>query len=151
MSSATDRIEKQIVLRAPRARVWRALSDAGEFGRWFGVRLEGQFKAGAEISGALTIKGLENIRFALTVETMEPERRFSWRWHPAAIKPDVDYSQEPTTLVAFELQDAPGGTLLKVVESGFDGIPLSRRAEALRMNEGGWEQQLRNIERHVAA
>ena len=151
MPPATDRIEKQIQLRAPPSRVWRALSDAGEFGRWFGLRFEGQFAPGAEMKGALTIKGYENVPFALTIERMEPERHFSWRWHPAAVKAGVDYSKEPTTLVSFELREVPGGTLLTVVESGFDGIPLSRRAEALKMNDHGWGQQLLNLERHVAA
>ena len=84
------------------------------------------------------------------IERMVPEQMLSWRWHPAAIDPSVDYSQEPTTLVVFELKDAEGGTLLTVVESGLDNIPLARRADVFRMNSSGWDEQIENIEKHVA-
>ncbi len=147
----TDRIEKIVVLRAPRSRVWRALSDAKEFGSWFGVEIEGAFTPGAQVRGRITHPGYEHLMMDVTIERLEPERLFSYRWHPYAIDPDVDYSGEPTTLVEFRLEEVQGGTRLTVVESGFDGIPLARRAEAFRMNEQGWTIQLQNIERHVAS
>jgi uncharacterized protein YndB with AHSA1/START domain len=150
-ATSTDRIEKQIVLRAPRAKVWRALADAPEFGSWFGVDLKGAaFAPGARVRGKITIPGYEHVTMEVVIERMEPERLLSWRWHPYAVDPKVDYSKEPTTLVVFELKDAPAGTLLTVVESGFDQIPLARRAEAFRKNDGGWTAQIANIERHVA-
>jgi uncharacterized protein YndB with AHSA1/START domain len=152
MTQSTDRIERRILLKAPRARVWRALANAEEFGRWFGVRLEGQmFAPGQRARGQSTYPGYEHIVVEVWIERVEPEKLLSWRWHPAAIEPDVDYSAEPTTLVVFELEDAEGGTLLSVVESGFDNIPPHRRANAFRMNSGGWEEQMKNIEKHVAA
>ena len=146
----SDRIEKEILLRAPRARVWRALADAEDFGRWFGVALKGQiFAAGQRARGTITHPGYEHLVLEVLVERVEPERLLSFRWHPYAIDPAIDYSKEPTTLVVFELQEAKGGTLLRVVESGFDKIPASRRAEAYRMNSGGWEAQMKNIEKHI--
>lgn len=149
--STTDRIEKRIVLRAPRARVWRALANAEEFGRWFGVDLKGaSFTPGARVQGKVTHPGYEHVTWDVVIERMEPERMLSWRWHPNAVDPKVDYSKEATTLVVFELQDVPEGTLLTVVESGFDQVPLARRAEAWRGNEEGWSAQMENIERHVA-
>jgi uncharacterized protein YndB with AHSA1/START domain len=152
MTQTTDRIERRILLKAPRARVWRALANAEEFGRWFGVRLEGQtFAPGQRARGQSTYPGYEHIVVEVWIERVEPEKLLSWRWHPAAIEADVDYSAEPTTLVVFELEDAEGGTLLSVVESGFDNIPPHRRANAFRMNSGGWEEQMKNIEQHVAA
>ncbi len=149
MASSTDRIEKRILLHAPRARVWRALADVEEFGRWFGVRLKGAFAPGARMTGRVTNPGYEHLTFEMTIERMEPERVFSWRWHPAAVDAGVDYDSEPTTLVVFTLEEAAGGTLLTVVESGFDAIPLARREKAFRMNEEGWTIQAKNIERHV--
>ncbi len=148
-TSSTDRIEKKILLRVPRARVWRAVSDAEEFGTWFGVRVAGAFAAGARLRGKITHEGYEHVPWDLTVETIEPERLFSFRWHPHAVRPEVDYSGEPPTLVVFTLEEVPGGTLLTVVESGFDRIPLARRAEAFRMNEQGWTAQMASIERHL--
>ena len=151
MAGSTDRIEKEIVLRAPRARVWRALTDAGEFGSWFGADLKGaSFAPGAKVSGRITSPGYEHVRLELVVERVEPERLLSWRWHPYPADAKQDYSGEPATLVVFELRDVPEGTHLKVVESGFDAIPASRRAEAWRMNDKGWASQLKNVERHVA-
>ena len=151
MKSATDRIERAIVLRAPRARVWRALTDAREFGRWFGVKVDGVFAPGARMRGALTHKGYEHVMWDITIDRMEPERLFSWRWHPGAVDPKRDYSKDPTTLVVFTLEEAQGGTLLTVVESGFDQVPSAYRATAFRGNDAGWAAQVKNIERHVAA
>ena len=151
MTGTTDRIEKKIRLNAPRSRVWRALADSTEFGKWFRVVLEGPFAPGAWVRGKVTHPGYEHLTFELQIERMEPERLLSWRWHPAAIEAGVDYSKEPTTLVVFELADDGGGTLLTVVESGFDRIPSARRERAFRMNEDGWQQQLRNVEKHLTA
>ena len=145
----TDRIERSIQLRAPRTRVWRALTDAAEFGMWFRVRLNGPFAVGKRVTGNVTYPGYEHITFEVNVERMDAEKLFSFRWHPAAVDPKVDYSKEPTTLVEFRLADAPGGTALTVIESGFDALPASRRDEAFRMNSGGWEIQMQNIEQHV--
>jgi uncharacterized protein YndB with AHSA1/START domain len=144
-----DRIEKQILLRAPRSRVWQALTDASQFGQWFGVKLDGAFAPGARLSGQVQHKGYEHVKFEITIERMEPERLFSWRWHPHTIDPKIDYSAEPTTLIVFELEDAEGGILLKVVESGFGGLPVARSLEAYRGNEQGWEIQMKAIERYV--
>ncbi|REE18930.1 uncharacterized protein YndB with AHSA1/START domain [Paraburkholderia sp. BL27I4N3] len=151
MNTSTDRIEKQILLKAPRSRVWRALSNAEEFGNWFGVNLTGkEFVAGQSVQGNITYPGYEYLVMDVHVERVEPEHHLSWRWHPAAVDVKVDYSPEPTTLVVFELTEIESGTLLRVVESGFDQLPPSRREEAFRMNSGGWEEQMTNIERHVA-
>ena len=148
---STDRNEKSIFLRVPRSRVWHAIATPEEFGAWFGVKLEGAFAPGARVSGRITIAGYENLPMEITIERVEPERLFSYRWHPYAIDPNVDYSSEPTTLVEFRLEEVPGGTQLKVIESGFDRVPASRRAEAFRMNDRGWDGQLKNIERYVVA
>jgi uncharacterized protein YndB with AHSA1/START domain len=148
--SPTDRIEREVVIHAPRSRVWRALTDPTEFGAWFGVKVEGAFAPGARALGQITHPGCEHLTWEITIERMEPERVFSWRWHPYAVEPEVDYSQEPTTLVVFELEEVAGGTRLRVVESGFDQIPLARRAEAFRMNGDGWTYQMQAIERYVA-
>jgi len=148
----TDRIEKQFVLKAAPARVWRAITDSEEFGRWFGVALERrEFTPGAQVVGHITSPGYENLRFEMTIEAIEPERRVAWRWHPYAVDPEADYSREPTTLVEFELQAVSGGTQVRIVESGFDAIPAERRVDAFRMNSDGWRQQAENLERHVQA
>ena len=150
MNASTDRIERQVILKASRSRVWRALSNATEFGSWFGVAFKDVvFASGKRVRGQVTYPGYEHVVFEIEIERMEPERLLSWRWHPAAIEAGVDYSQEPTTLVVFELEDVEGGTLLRIVESGFDGIPLSRRQDAFRMNSGGWDGQVENIRKHV--
>ena len=150
-TSSTDRIEKQIVIKAPRSRVWQALSNAEEFGTWFGVALQGQrFVAGERVRGQITHPGYEHVTFEILIERMEPEQLLSYRWHPYAVDPQVDYTSEPMTLVVFELQEVEGGTLLTVVETGFDALPPERRAEAFRMNSGGWEAQMPRIEKHVA-
>ena len=146
----TDRIEKELLLRAPRARVWRALTDTAEFGAWFGVAFTHRFVVGQPVLGKITTPGYEHLTMEVTVERMDPEQLFSYRWHPHAVDPKVDYSSEPSTLVEFRLTEATGGTLLHLTESGFDHLPASRRAEAFRMNDGGWAAQLKNIERHVA-
>jgi uncharacterized protein YndB with AHSA1/START domain len=147
--TSSDRIEERIHLKAPRARVWRAIADSAEFGRWFKVALEGPFAEGAVVRGRITNPGYEHVQFELVVERVEPERRFSYRWHPYAVDPAVDYRAEPATLVEFTLEEAGGGTEPAVVESGFDALPAGRRDEAFRMNEGGWSAQVQNIARHV--
>lgn len=148
----SDRIEKQIVIKASRARVWRAIVDRTEFGTWFGVRFPaGSFAVGEKVSGNITYPGYEHVVMDIEVVEVAPEVRFAYRWHPYAIEQGVDYSGEPTTLVTFTLEETAGGTLLTIVESGFDRIPLHRRDEAFRMNEGGWAEQVTNIERHVTA
>lgn len=150
MATDTDRIEKKTVLRAPRAKVWRALTDAAEFGVWFGVKLEGSFVPGKSIHGTITHPGYEHLRAELVIETIEAERYFAFRWHPHAIDPAKDYSKESTTLVEFTLAETSGGTELTIVESGFDRIPEERRVKAFHGNAEGWELQITNIERHVA-
>ena len=162
MAAETDRIEKQVVLRAPLARVWRAVSDAAEFGSWFGVRFDGAFAPGARLAGrivpttvdpqvAASQKPYEGRTFEIEVERVEPMRRLSFRWHPFAMDAAVDYSKEPTTLVVFELEEVPGGTRLTITESGFDRLPPARRAKALEMNAGGWDAQTRLVEKYLAA
>ena len=150
LQMSTDRIEKQIDLKAPVSRVWRALTDYREFGEWFLVKLEGQFVAGQVSRGQLTFPGYEHLQMEVAVQKVEPERYFSYTWHPYAIDPKVDYSQETPTLVEFRLEKSAKGTLLMVTESGFDKIPSDRRLEAFRMNDNGWGQQLKNIESYVA-
>jgi uncharacterized protein YndB with AHSA1/START domain len=145
-----DRIEKRIELKAPVARVWRALTDYREFGEWFRVKIEGPFVAGAVSRGHITWPGYEHLQWEAVVKAMEPERLFSFTWHPYAVDPKKDYSQEPQTLVEFRLEKTKQGTLLTVTESGFDKIPAARRAEAFMRNDGGWTQQMENIKRHVA-
>jgi uncharacterized protein YndB with AHSA1/START domain len=157
----TDRIEKKILLRAPRNRVWRALSDSTAFGTWFGVKFDGPFAPGASVSGVIVTtkvdpevakaqKEHEGLRFEITIEQMEPERLFSFRWHPFAVERGVDYSAEPTTLVVFALEEVPNGVMLTVTESGFDRIPLARRAKALTANEEGWSKMVKVIEEYLA-
>jgi uncharacterized protein YndB with AHSA1/START domain len=148
---SADRIEKQVTLEAPRARVWRALTEVAQFNAWFGVSLEAPFTSGAEVSGQISIRGYEHVKMTIWIESMEPERFFSFRWHPYAIEPGADYSAEPTTLVSFTLEDADGGTRLSIVESGFDAIPESRRAKAFAMNSAGWNGQAENIRKYLAA
>jgi uncharacterized protein YndB with AHSA1/START domain len=160
MSAASDRIEKKITLSAPIARVWRAISDSKEFGAWFGVEFTEPFAPGAHLRGKIAPtkvdpevaqlqKPHEGKTFELTIDRVEPERLFSFRWHPFAIDAAVDYAAEPATLVVFELQEVTGGTLLTITESGFDRIPLERRAKAFAANDGGWEHQTRLIEKYL--
>jgi len=147
---ADDRIEKRIELKAPLSRVWRALTDHREFGLWFRVKLDGPFVPGQVSRGWITYPGYEHLKWEAVVQKMEPERLFSFTWHPYAVDPKMDYSKEPPTLVEFRLEKAAVGTLLTVTESGFDKIPAGRRPEAFRMNEGGWTQQIKSIESYVA-
>ena len=147
----SDRIEKQIDIKAPIARVWRAIADYREFGTWFRVAMEGPFVAGKRARGRITYPGKENLVMTVTVQRIEPERLFSFTWHPYAIDPDTDYSAEPPTLVEFILEPVADGTRLTVVESGFDALPAHRRDLAFRMNEGGWAIQVQNVAQHVAA
>jgi uncharacterized protein YndB with AHSA1/START domain len=146
----TDRVEKRIELKAPVARVWRALTDYREFGEWFLVKIDGPFVPGAVSRGHITHPGYEHLQWEAVVKAMEPERLFSFTWHPYAVDPKMDYSAEPQTLVEFRLEKTAQGTLMVVTESGFDGIPAGRRAEAFLRNDGGWTEQMKNIERHVA-
>jgi uncharacterized protein YndB with AHSA1/START domain len=157
---STDRIEKKILLHAPRKRVWRALTDSAEFGSWFGMKLDAPFTPGAHMRGVIigTTVNAEvakaqqkyaGVPFEITIEQMEPERLFSFRWHPNSVEPGVDYSAEPTTLVVFTLEEVPNGVLLTVTESGFDGIPLARRAQAFRANEQGWGVVVKLLEEYL--
>jgi uncharacterized protein YndB with AHSA1/START domain len=147
--TSTDRIEKRVTLRASQSRVWRALTNIQEFNAWFGVKLEGAFTEGATVRGSLTMKGYEHVMLEMLVERIQPEKVFSYRWHPGAIDPKQDYSAEPTTLVEFRLGEAEGGTQLTIIESGFDRLPASRRAEAFRINDAGWTGQAKKLERYV--
>ena len=161
MSTAvSDRIEKQVLLRAPLARVWKALTDATEFGEWFGVDFDGPFVAGAALSGRITPTKVdaeiareqqpyEGMPFVIEVDRIEPLKAFSFRWNPYAIDPQADYRTEPMTLVEFTLEETAAGVLLKVVESGFDKVPIERRAEAFTANEGGWTSQMTLIRKYV--
>lgn len=150
MDRVPDRIEKTVVLKVPRSRAWRAIASADEFGAWFRVKFDQPFAAGMTITGAIQEPGYEGTPMTVTVEDIEPETLFSFRWHPGAVEPGYDYSAEPTTLVEFRLEDAPGGTLLTVTESGFHGIPLERRAGAWRGNDEGWTIQAGRIAEYVA-
>ena len=141
----SDRIEKTAEIKAPVSRVWRALTDHKEFGAWFRVKLDAPFKPGEVSRGQITHPGFEHVKWEAKVEKIEPERLFSFTWHPYAIEPGVDYSAELPTLVEFTLEKTTGGTRLRVVESGFNKIPAKRRDEAFRMNDGGWAGQMKNI------
>jgi uncharacterized protein YndB with AHSA1/START domain len=157
---STDRIEKKVLLRAPKERVWRALSGSAEFGTWFGVKFDGPFAPGAFMRGVIVTTSVDNevakaqtpykgMPFEITIEQMEHERLFSFRWHPYAIDPGVDYSAEPTTLVVFTLEEVADGIMLTVTESGFDRIPLARRAKAFSANDGGWAIMVKVLEKYV--
>jgi uncharacterized protein YndB with AHSA1/START domain len=161
MTANTDRIEKRVHLRAPRERVWRAISNAEEFGTWFGVEFDAPFAAGSKVSGRIVPTKIDaevakvqepysGMPCDIVVERIEPMSLFSFRWHPYAIEPGADYSLEPTTLVEFRLENASGGTLLTISESGFDGIPLARRAEAFESNAEGWAMQATLIGKYLA-
>lgn len=145
----TDRIEKHFEVSARRSRVWRAISDSGEFGTWFRMKLDRPFTPGAAVRGRLTIPGYEHLTVEILVEKVEPERYFSYRWHPYAVDPAIDYTAEPTTLVEFRLEETAEGTAIKITESGFDQLPATRRAESFRMNDSGWTGQSRNLANHV--
>jgi uncharacterized protein YndB with AHSA1/START domain len=145
-----DHIEKRVLLQAPVSRVWRALTDYHEFGKWFRVKLDGPFVPGQISRGQVTFPGYEHVQWEAVVQKLEPERLFSFTWHPYAVDPKIDYSKEAPTLVEFRLQEASSGTLLLLTESGFDKIPGDRRLKAFRMNDGGWTEQMKNIENHVS-
>ncbi len=160
-NATTDRIEKKVLLRAPRGRVWRAIADSREFGEWFGVKFDGPFAPGAAMRGVLVGTTVDpeiakmqrqyaDVPFDITIDRIEPERLFSFRWHPSAVDKRVDYSGEPATLIVFALEETPDGTLLTITESGFDQIPLSRRAQAFASNEQGWGIMASIFERYVA-
>ncbi len=146
----TNRIEKQIELKAPVARVWRAITDHREFGDWFKVKIDGPFVPGEVSRGHITHPGFEHVPWEAIVTEIQPERYFSYTWHPYAIDPKVDYSSETPTLVEFRLEPTETGTLLLITESGFDKIPAHRREEAFKMDDGGWTGQIKNIANHVA-
>ena len=158
---STDTIKKQVFLKAPIHRVWRALADSAEFGSWFGMKFYGPFTPGATMHGVIvpttvnaevaeSQKPYEGTQFEITIDQMEREHLFSFRWHPGAVEPDTDYSKEPTTLVEFALETVADGTMLTITESGFDSIPLSRRAKAFSQNESGWNMVVRLIEEYLA-
>lgn len=145
----SNRIEKQIELNATVSRVWQALTDYREFGEWFQVKLEGPFEPGQTSRGHITYPGYEHLKWEAVVQKLEPERLFSFTWHPYAVDPDADYSKEPSTLVEFRLEPKDNGTVLYLTESGFDALPKDRQFEAFRMNENGWTEQMSNIESHL--
>ncbi|HET9465231.1 MAG TPA: SRPBCC family protein [Gemmatimonadales bacterium] len=147
--TSTDLIEKTMVLRAPRSKVWRALTDPAQFGEWFGARLTDSFTPGARVRGPVTSRGYEHLVMDITIDRVEPERLFSWRWQPGG-DPDIDPA-EPMTLVVFELEEVPEGTRLTVRESGFDRIPPARRAKAYRENDAGWAGQFKNLQKYLAS
>src|SRR5690606_4648368 len=149
MTSSTDRIEKTVDIRAGIDRVWRALTDHEEFGSWFQVKIEGPFIVGTRSLGRTTYPGFEHVRWEAFIKDMRAPDYFAFTWHPYAVDPDTDYSSEPPTLVEFRLQPIETGTRLTVTESGFDALPAERKPIALRMNNGGWEEQVGNIKRHV--
>ncbi len=161
MNSVTDRIEKKVLLKAPQERVWHAISDSKRFGQWFGVTFDAPFAPGARMVGTLSgtkvdsevakrMESYKGFKFEFQVDRIEPQHHFSYRWHPFAIDTSIDYSGEPMTLVTFDLAEAPGGTLLTIVESGFDSIPLARRADAFEANGEGWETQATLLEKYLA-
>lgn len=150
-SEVTDMIEKKLEVKAKRSRVWRAISDAAEFGAWFRVEFDGEFTPGATVVGRLAIPGYEHTKLEMFIQKIEPEEYFSYRWHPYAVDPEMDLKSEPTTLVEFRLEESPGGgTIVTITESGFDKLPSSRRAEAFRMNRSGWDGQSRNLAAYVS-
>lgn len=150
MKDDEDRITRIVELTAPPARVWRALTDHEEFGTWFRIRLDGPFRVGALVTGRITSPGYEGLQWSALVESMEPEQRFAFSWHPFDVDPETDLSDEPKTLVEFVLEPTASGTRLTITESGFSNIPDPRRLEALRSNRKGWDVQAQHIADHVA-
>jgi uncharacterized protein YndB with AHSA1/START domain len=146
----TDRIEKSVFLRARRPRVWQALADTAEFGEWFGIEFNGELKPGARLEGKITHPGYEHLKAEVVIQQVEPGRLLSWQWHPHALDPNRNYSEEPMTSVAFELTDVAGGTRLTVTETGFEQLPQVRRDEAYRGNEEGWTKQMDSINRYMS-
>lgn len=144
-----ERIEKKIEIAAPVSRVWKALTDSKQFGEWFLVKMDGPFVAGQPMGGQITHPGYEHVRMEIVIKDIKPETYFSYTWHPFAVDKATDYSKELPTLVEFFLEPSGDGTLLKVTESGFENVPAERRAEAFKRNDGGWAQQMKNIEAYV--
>ncbi|MDQ3006646.1 MAG: SRPBCC family protein [Chloroflexota bacterium] len=144
-----NRIEKNIEIKAPVSKVWRALTDHNEFGQWFGCKFEGPFVVGTTVRGKLNFPDFDHMQWTMDVKQIEPERLFSFTWHPYPADPTIDYTKEAQTLVEFKLEAIPNGTLLVVTESGFEKIPANRRLEVFRMNDEGWVEQLENVARHV--
>lgn len=162
MNTTTDRIEKTVLLRAPQEKVWAAIGDAHTFGKWFGMEFDGAFAPGKRVGGTIvpTIVDPEVARMQepyrghpaeFFIERIDPPRCFSFRWHPFALDKSIDYSKEPMTLVTFELESVADGTRVRIVESGFDGIPLARRADAFEANEEGWTLMVSMLEKFVAS
>lgn len=158
---STDRIEKDVLLRAPLQRVWRAISNSEEFGRWFGVRFDGPFVAGEPVTGVMTPTEVDEGVAASQqpyageadtwhVVAVEPPHRLAYRWHPYAVDPGTDYADEPTTLVEFTLTEVDDGVLLRIVESGFDAIPAGRRVSAFEANSEGWAHQVELVRKYLA-
>ncbi len=145
----TNEIRKAVVVKAPVSKVWKALTDSKQFGQWFRVDIEGPFTVGQPSRGKMTYPGYENLPWNVEVKKIEPEKLFSFTWHPYAVDPDADYAEEPQTLVEFTLEETADGTLVTVVESGFDKLPADRRDDSIRSNTGGWEEQMKNIQKHV--
>jgi uncharacterized protein YndB with AHSA1/START domain len=154
-------IKKQVLLNSPQSRVWKALTTSSEFGTWFGMKLEGPFKAGETIKGKIAPTAVDpevakmqephaGKAVNFFVDRIEPESKFVIKWHPFAIDPNKDYSKEPMTLITFSLEKKEDGTLLTITEDGFDKIPESRRAEALKANDGGWAKQTELIQKYLA-
>ncbi|OFB36274.1 vanillate O-demethylase oxidoreductase VanB [Mycolicibacterium sp. (ex Dasyatis americana)] len=158
---STDRIEKEILLNAPLDRVWRAISDSGEFGRWFGVRFDGPFVAGQSVNGVITPTEVDDEVAAMQepyageadawhIVAVEAPHRLAFRWHPYAVEPGSREAAAPTTLVEFTLAEAEGGVLLRIVESGFDAIPAARRKSAFEANSEGWAHQVELVRQYLA-
>ena len=158
---STDRIEKQVVLHAPLDRVWRAISESQEFGQWFGVRIDGPFVAGTSVNATITGTTVDEevaemqrphagAQATWQIVAVEPPRRFAYRWHPFAVDGGIDYGTEPTTLVEFTLSETADGVLLRIVESGFDAIPATRRADAFEANSGGWAKQTELVRKYLS-
>ncbi|SEG62743.1 Uncharacterized conserved protein YndB, AHSA1/START domain [Bryocella elongata] len=142
-------IERSIEIAAPVSRVWAAIADHKAFGEWFGVALDQPFLPGQPSTGFITVPGYEHVRWTATVADVLPERLLSFYWHPYAIDPAIDYSGEQPTLVEFRLEPTSTGTLLTVVESGFDHVPEARRATAYLMNSRGWTTQVARIKSYA--
>lgn len=137
-----------------------ALTDSAQFGVWFGMKLDGPFVAGQPLKGHIvpTEMDPEIARMQAPysgypvnwmVDRIEPKSLFSLRWHPYAIDPEIDYSDEPMTLITFTLKEVTGGVALTVTETGFENIPAHRRTEALKANDGGWAKQMELIATYV--
>lgn len=148
MTNQQNSIERQIEIKAPVAKVWEALTDAKLFGQWFKVELHSPFVAGQTTKGRNVSKGFE-MDMEFIVKEIKPKSYFAYAWTPFPMDRNFDYSKEEPTLVEFFLESSAVGTVLKVKESGFNKVTASRRAEAFKMHTGGWEAQLKNIEKFL--